>query len=91
MKTRSVGHLAKCSGSEPSFCDGCAQDYAIKEERERCEKIMETIRRFVKEQAEDDALWSIRPGVEESYLQQELRRLHRVVETGKYEIPAHLD
>lgn len=52
---------------------------------------LENIRRFVAEQAEDPALWSVSDSIVEAYIQQELRRLHRVVETGVYETPAHLD
>ena len=49
------------------------------------------IRRFVAEQAEDGGLWDYAKSASEAYVQQELRRLHRVIETGKYELPAQLD
>jgi hypothetical protein len=38
------------------------------------------VRRLVAEQAEDEGLWFIAEHAPEAYLQQELRRLHRVIE-----------
>lgn len=38
------------------------------------------IRKIVDEQAEDDGLWFIAKTAPEAYLQQELRRLHTVIE-----------
>lgn len=55
------------------------------------EETLEMIRRFVAEQAEDHGLWFCSMTAAETYVQQELRRLHRVIETGVYETPAHLD
>ena len=55
------------------------------------EETLAMIRRFISEQAEDDALWSDAQYASEAYAQQELRRLHRVIESGVYETPAHLD
>lgn len=47
---------------------------------------LEAIEKVVKEQAEDGGLWGVplhglQP-ITEAYLQQELRRLHHVIETG---------
>lgn len=39
-------------------------------------------RQLVNEQAEDDGLWFVAETAAEAYLQQELRRLHHVIETG---------
>ena len=55
------------------------------------EETLKTIRRFVAEQAGDDALWAESTSCVESYTKQEFRRLHRVIKTGVYETPAHLD
>jgi len=38
------------------------------------------IRAVVDEQAEDEGLWFVARTAPEAYLQQELRRLHRVIE-----------
>jgi hypothetical protein len=38
------------------------------------------IQALVDEQAEDDALWFIDCSISEAYLQQELRRLHALIE-----------
>lgn len=38
---------------------------------------------LVQEQAEDDALWCLTDNIELAYLQQELRRLHAVIEGEK--------
>ena len=50
-----------------------------------------TIRRFVAEQADDVVLFDGPMGIGEAYVSQELQRLHRVIETGVYEVPSHLD
>jgi hypothetical protein len=42
--------------------------------------ILARARRIVAEQAEDAGLWFIAEHAPEAYLQQELRRLHRVIE-----------
>jgi hypothetical protein len=53
------------------------------------EKILELtqhlakIQKVVDAQAEDDGLWFCAIHASEGYLQQELRRLHRVIEEGK--------
>lgn len=46
------------------------------------ERHLAKIRKVVNEQAEDNALWptSVRRSIVEAYLQQELRRLHDVIE-----------
>lgn len=41
------------------------------------------IRAVVDEQAEDEGLWFVSESISEAYLQQELRRLHAVVEGAK--------
>ena len=41
------------------------------------------IKRLVDEQAEDEGLWFIAATMPEAYLQQELRRLHHLIETGE--------
>lgn len=53
--------------------------YAYKAELDRLRKI----EALVNEQAEDDGLWFIAETAAEGYLQQELRRLHAVIESGK--------
>lgn len=45
----------------------------------------EKIQKLVNEQAEDESLWFIAETASEAYLQQELRRLHRMIEEGKNE------
>ena len=44
------------------------------------EEAIENIVAVVDKQAEDDGLWFIAKTAPEAYLQQELRRLHRVIE-----------
>ncbi len=44
----------------------------------------EFVKKMVKEQAEDEGLWFEAQTASEAYLQQELRRLHRLIE-GRYE------
>ena len=41
------------------------------------------IKHLVNEQAEDEGLWFVAETAAEAYLQQELRRLHRLIETGQ--------
>ena len=41
---------------------------------------MDEIKQLVNEQAEDEALWFNYERITEAYLQQELRRLHAVIE-----------
>lgn len=41
---------------------------------------LEKIQAVVDEQAKDQALWFIAETITEAYLQQELRRLHKVIE-----------
>ena len=59
-------------------------DLAVAAERERCagmaERALKAARELVAKQAEDEGLWFIAETSPEAYLQQELRRLHRVVE-----------
>lgn len=52
---------------------------------------LDMIRRFISEQAEDPGLWGQAQYASEAYVQQELRRLHRVIENGVYETPTHLE
>lgn len=60
--------------------------------RDEIKQALVEIHRFVVDQAGDDALFGKKPGsIEEGYVVQELRRLHRVVRTGHYEKPAHLE
>jgi len=42
------------------------------------------IQKLVDEQAKDEGLWFIARTAPEAYLQQELRRLHKTIETGIY-------
>lgn len=42
-----------------------------------------TIQDLVDEQAKDAGLWFVAQTAPEAYLQQELRRLHTVIETGR--------
>ena len=42
---------------------------------------LEAIRALVNEQAEDEGLWFIAEAAAEAYLQQELRKLHAVIES----------
>ena len=52
---------------------------------------LERIKAIVAEQAEDEGLWAIHPSgqqpIVEAYLQQELRRLHAVIEGGPSKEP----
>jgi hypothetical protein len=41
------------------------------------------VKELVNEQADDDALWCVAGTAFEAYLQQELRRLHSVIEDGE--------
>ena len=41
------------------------------------------IRALVDEQAEDEGLWFVAQTAPEAYLQQELRRLHQLIEEGR--------
>ncbi|MCP4990485.1 MAG: hypothetical protein GY928_31930 [Colwellia sp.] len=43
----------------------------------------EFVKKMVKEQSEDEGLWFEAQTAPEAYLQQELRRLHHLVETGQ--------
>jgi len=43
---------------------------------------LDAVRAIVDEQAEDEGLWFIAPTAPEAYLQQELRRLHAVIEAA---------
>jgi len=52
----------------------------IPRECQRCKKALT----LVKKQAQDDALWFIAESITEAYLQQELRKLHAVIE-GDYD------
>ena len=49
------------------------------------ETALQRIRALVDEQAEDEALWAVYPfgqqPIAEAYLQQELRRLHALIES----------
>jgi hypothetical protein len=47
---------------------------------EAAEARLETIRKLVDEQAEDDGLWFVAEHAPEAYLQQELRKLHALIE-----------
>ena len=82
----------KAAGVKSTVLGGSimALDHVIKE-RDDLRAPLANIRIFVEEQSFDDALFGMAPGIEEAYIQQELRRLHRVVKTGKYEKPAHLE
>lgn len=44
---------------------------------------MRALRRVVDEQAEDAGLWFVAETAPEAYLQQALRRLHRLIETAE--------
>jgi len=44
---------------------------------------IERIQALVNQQAENEALWFQAEHITESYLQSELRKLHRVIEEGK--------
>lgn len=43
-------------------------------------EVLARLRALVDEQAEDDGLWFVARTAPEAYLQQELRRLHRLIE-----------
>jgi len=43
---------------------------------------IQAVKKVVDEQAEDEGLWFFAQTAPEAYLQQELRRLHTVFETG---------
>lgn len=47
---------------------------------EEAVRLLAAIRQCVDAQAEDEALWFDAVSITEAYLQQELRRLHRVIE-----------
>lgn len=55
-------------------------------EAQRLRSCLEKIRAVVDQQAEDAALWAVYPRgtqpIAEAYLQQELRKLHAVIEQG---------
>lgn len=61
---------------------------------EKAEKALREIRELVDEQAEDDVLWPVYPlGVQpisEAHVQQELRRLHEVIERHTFAEPEEL-
>jgi len=46
----------------------------------------ELLLKLVAEQAEDEGIWFIAETAPEDYLQYQLRRLHRLIETGVYPI-----
>ena len=52
---------------------------------------MVIIKQVVSEQAEDESIWFDARYITEDLLQQELRRLHYVIETGQYKAATHLD
>ena len=52
---------------------------------------MSIIKRVVSEQADDESIWFNARYITEALLQQELRRLHHVIETGQYAEATHLD
>ncbi len=43
----------------------------------------ELVKKLVEEQANDDGIWFNAETAAEAYLQQELRRLHHLIETGQ--------
>ncbi len=47
---------------------------------------LELIKAMVNEQAEDEGLWFDAETAPEAYLQHELRKLHRLIETGQWPI-----
>ena len=49
---------------------------------ESVERLVEAVRMAVNEQAEDDALWFDERNIGAAYIQQELRRLHHIIETA---------
>lgn len=75
IEIREVRNVAK-------LCKSLNPDKII----EVCDALL-LIRETVDKQAEDEALWSVpaegMQPISEAYLQQELRRLHKVIEDGK--------
>lgn len=68
------------------YADERNEERAAKEDalqqNERLRAALVEIRKLVDRQAEDEALWLLDPTIGEAYLQQELRRLHSVIESA---------
>jgi hypothetical protein len=64
--------------------DGDAMEVVAREHYDEAMDALAAIRALVDEQAEDEGLWAIYPmgqqPIMEAYLQQELRRLHALIE-----------
>lgn len=64
--------------------DGDAMEVVTRERYDEAMDALAAIRALVDEQAEDEGLWAIYPmgqqPIMEAYLQQELRRLHALIE-----------
>jgi len=70
---------AGCAGS---LCDAFRDCY---DEIAALEAKLEKIRQLVNTQAEDEGLWFFAASGPEAYLQQELRRLHALIEAAAQE------
>ena len=57
-------------------------EIALTKQEERYEKALREVIEVVDEQAEDEGLWFMAIYASEKYLQQELRRLHEVIESA---------
>ena len=69
-----AGGVHSCS----SFCT--RPMCVLKRELAETRGYLDNIRKLVAEQAADDGLWFVVENITEKYLQQELRRLHEVIE-----------
>ncbi len=48
-------------------------------------QLLDLIRALVAKQAKDEGLWFVTQTASEAYLQQELRKLHQLIETESYD------
>ena len=56
---------------------------SYKKEIEKKEKLIQELKQTASQQAEDEGLWFNSTTAPEAYLQQELRRLHAIIEKGE--------
>jgi len=58
--------------------------FSYKKEIEAKEKLIQEMKKTASQQAEDEGLWFNSTTAPEAYLQQELRRLHAIIEKGEF-------
>ena len=73
----------KNHGIKYGYADFFLQEYdSMKDQVFNLRETINKIKKIVHEQAKDEGLWFISERAPEAYLQQELRKLHAVIEGG---------